>query len=546
MSHLELMTLKNIETQPREIFKSNRLYTIHFVRLSFFFLVNLFVYLLGFTQHQFINSNFTVASMSALSVVFLSSSFTFIFWDRLSSIKLWNFSVIILDAICVCFFIQFSDLVASQFVFLYLAVIIFSGLLLSQSESILISCLVCLLFNLNMVSVFAVEEQNLISFLLNNLSFLITSYLSSSLGVHLSNVGLELQKKETEIEYVKNVNSLIVENISSGIITIDRFGQIFSMNESAKIILGQDGVGKSIKDILNLGEKFKEGKGRLETTVRIADDKKIIEVIHSPLIDGEGVDKGNILLVQDLTRIKKLEYAVKQQDKLAAVGQLAAGIAHEIRNPLASISGSVQLLQDTATDPENLQLFKIIIKEIDRLNDLITEFLEFVRPDNVNEEPMSLNHLIDEVTNMTKMNKQIRQDVSLDTQLMSRRLIHGDAPKLKQALLNIVLNSYQALTEVEVAKISIKTYDENDKVVLVISDTGVGIKSETLDKIFEPFHTTKTKGTGLGLAVTHKILENHKAEVYVESEVGKGTQFSISFPAKGNNDPIEDKIKKIA
>jgi len=543
--HLELVH-SDLKNNSNSFSDEGRIYALHLARVSFFLILNIFAYILDFSNSQFINSEFVVYSQMALCGSFLTTLVLFSNWKGLYISQSFNLGVLSLDILFIFSFIHFSGVIATQYVFLYLAVIILSGLILSLDKSIFIACLACVLFNINLSSTSAIETNQIFSFILNNLSFLITAYLSASLGKHLSEVNIELKKKENEIEHIKNINSLIVDNISSGIITTKPNGDIFSINESAKKIIGEKSNINNINKIFSINQNINGKMGRIEDTITIGEDKKIIELIYSPLKTGDGESKGNIYLIQDLTKQKRLEYAVRQQDKLAAVGQLAAGIAHEIRNPLASISGSVQLLQSTSSDPENLQLFNIIIREIDRLNGLITEFLEFVKPDIVNEEPMDLNYLIDELVKMLKFNKTVRQDVSIDLQLNSERTIHGDSPKLKQALLNITLNAMQAMSDVEVAKLSIKTYDENDKVVLSITDTGIGIKPETLNKIFEPFHTTKPKGTGLGLAITHKILENHQAEVFVESELGKGTQFTISFPAKGDLFPKEMKAIKMA
>ncbi len=545
MVHLELVQ-SDIKDQSNSFSDEGRVYALHLARVFFFLILNIFTYVLDFSNSQFINSKFVIYSQLALCGSFLTTLVLFFNWNKLYKSKIFNLGVLSLDILFIFAFIHFTGVIATQYVFLYLAVIILSGLILNHEKSIFIACLACVLFNINLSSTSAIETNQIFSFILNNLSFLITAYLASSLGKHLSEVNVELKKKETEIEYIKNINSLIVDNISSGIITTKPDGEIFSINQSAKDIVGEVSEQKNINKMFSFDKSISGSAGRMESTINVGEDKKILELIYSPLKDNEGESKGNIYLIQDLTKQKKLEYAVRQQDKMAAVGQLAAGIAHEIRNPLASISGSVQLLESTSSDPENSKLFKIILKEIDRLNDLITEFLEFVRPDKVNEEPMDLNYLIDELMKMLKFNKTVRQDISIDLQLNSERSIHGDSPKLKQALLNITLNAMQAMNDVEDPKLSIKTYDENDKVVLSITDTGIGIKPETLNKIFEPFHTTKPKGTGLGLAITHKILENHQAEVFVESELGKGTQFTIAFPAKGDLFPKEMKAIKMA
>jgi two-component system sensor histidine kinase PilS (NtrC family) len=221
---------------------------------------------------------------------------------------------------------------------------------------------------------------------------------------------------------------------------------------------------------------------------------------------------------------------------MAAVGQLAAGIAHEIRNPLASISGSVQLLGAgfKPQQEEEQKLMRIVLREIDRLNNLITEFLDFVRPDVLKDDPIDLNVLIRDVVEMLKFNKNLRADIVQDLDLKADVEISGNRDKLKQALLNIVINAYQAMNDVAEPKITIRTFSTDGKVTLKIRDRGCGIDEVGLRRMFEPFHTTKPKGTGLGLAVTHKIIESHHGHIEVESAKGVGTEFTLEFPARSN------------
>lgn len=260
-------------------------------------------------------------------------------------------------------------------------------------------------------------------------------------------------------------------------------------------------------------------------------EKLIIEIHMSPLKDLSHSLQGFILLFQDLTEVKRLEYAMRQQEKLAAVGQLAAGIAHEIRNPLASISGSIQLLNTSSEQSEdNKKLMNIVIREIDRLNNLISEFLEYVRPSQALEDEIQLDSLLNEVVELASMNPQLNTQVKVISDYKINSKIMGQRNKLKQAFLNIIINAYQAMENQDQAVLHIETGELPTHVWVKIRDTGVGIPKETVPHIFEPFHTTKAKGTGLGLAITHKVFENHNAQVEVESEPNMGTQFKMIFP----------------
>lgn len=235
--------------------------------------------------------------------------------------------------------------------------------------------------------------------------------------------------------------------------------------------------------------------------------------------------------------MRRLESQMRQSEKMAAVGQLAAGIAHEIRNPLASMSGSIQLLgaSFSGRQEEEQQLMKIVLREIDRLNNLITEFLDFVRPDTLRDEPVNLTAVVRDVLEMLKFNKTLRADVEQVIDLQDVGEIAGHGDKLKQALLNIIINAYQAMNNTPTAKIEVSVRQEDKKVVVRIRDHGCGIDEKGLRKIFEPFHTTKPKGTGLGLAVTHKIIENHGGKIFVDSKKDVGTEFSLEFPVRSES-----------
>ena len=241
--------------------------------------------------------------------------------------------------------------------------------------------------------------------------------------------------------------------------------------------------------------------------------------------------QGHIILLQNLTEVKNFEETIRQQEKMAAIGSMAAGIAHEIRNPLASISGSIQLIA-ASLKPESeddRKLTNIIVKEIDRLNRLIAEFLEFVRPPMKVDDPVKLNDLMGEVLQIISANPQVPKGLKIETQFNAKNLVSGHYDKLKQGFLNIVINATHAVEKKTDGTIKIVTYDDYDSVVVKIHDNGVGMSRDTVSRIFVPFFTTKSKGTGLGLAITHKIFEAHEAHVRVESELNIGTTFIIEF-----------------
>ncbi len=266
----------------------------------------------------------------------------------------------------------------------------------------------------------------------------------------------------------------------------------------------------------------------------LTNENKILQVDRTRYYDEDIAAELSVFLLKDVTELRQLENELKQKDKLATIGQLAAGIAHEIRNPLAGISGSIQLLSqdEEKIDPDQKKLMKIVLKEIDRLNNLITEFLDYAKPEKKPDQT-NLKELIDEISHILKSHPEAKASLQWKLDISSQK-IKGFSEKLKQAFLNILINSLQAVKEVADPVIAISLTNDGKNVILSIKDNGSGISAETQKRMFDPFHTTKPKGTGLGLAITHKILDAHTAVILVSSEVGKGTEFKIKFPLIGS------------
>ena len=237
-------------------------------------------------------------------------------------------------------------------------------------------------------------------------------------------------------------------------------------------------------------------------------------------LDGGGL----IYIFEDITRLREMEAHVERDERLAAVGRLAASLAHEIRNPLASLSGSVQLLDERGSNP----LHRIILREVQRLNDLVEDFLQTARPMKLSLSPVNLQQMLHEVVEAFRNDPRCRglREVKLSTMVVPRVL--ADAARLRQVIWNLLLNAVQA-TDTG-GQISVDAVLITDHIELTIRDNGVGIAQEKLLHIFDPFYTTRAGGTGLGLALVDRIIREHGGEVRVESAVGEGTAFIIKLP----------------
>jgi two-component system sensor histidine kinase PilS (NtrC family) len=249
--------------------------------------------------------------------------------------------------------------------------------------------------------------------------------------------------------------------------------------------------------------------------------------------------RGAICSFQDLTDIKRMEEQVRQADRLAAIGRLAAGLAHEIRNPIGSIRGSVEVLGGSL-DPkgDDRRLMDIVLRESDRLDAIIRDFLQFSRPPHLVRVPTDVAGMLDEILLMLGHQNglqgadaprvEIRREVAEPTVKAD-----VDPSQMRQALWNLCLNAVEAMPQGGELRVCVraKTMESGRPVVLItVEDTGVGITAAELTQVFEPFYTTKPQGTGLGLAIAHRIVEDHGGEMRVQSEPYRGTRFTISLP----------------
>lgn len=341
---------------------------------------------------------------------------------------------------------------------------------------------------------------------------------------------------------VKAFSDNLVENMPIGLIALDNGGNIISCNQTAESILqlvAREVLGKNGKKILP--QPFQEIISALDAVPGIiekeiecpmAEEKAIsLEVIATVLEEDNGAFLGYVILFRDLTEVQHLKKEVARNQRLVSLGNLAAGVAHEIRNPLSSIKGFATYFKERYRDnPEDGETADIMVQEVERLNRVISQLLEFARPLAMEKKPASLPILIRQVMKMIE--DQAREKyVTIHADLTSdipEAVI--DADKIKQVLLNLCLNALGAMEEG--GALTVKLSRLNDRTVnIVVSDTGPGIDKKDMSHIFDPYFTTRPSGTGLGLSIVHKIIEAHDGEISVKSARGEGTAVSILLPA---------------
>lgn len=341
---------------------------------------------------------------------------------------------------------------------------------------------------------------------------------------------------------IKTYTENVLESVGEGIISVDQEGSIVTLNARAVEILGkpeEDLKGKKIGEILDLASDFleqSEKKGTIprdqEITYQSSPGKEVpISLRVTPLKEENGQKIGSVILLRDLRELKDLQEKVRRSEHLASLGRLAAGVAHEIRNPLSSIRGFAQFFVNRFKEREEEQVYaSIMVKEVDRLNRVISDLLDFARPKRLHLKRQNLENICESTLLLLEeefKRKKIKVEKVYEPGVP---LVMVDRDQISQALLNLFLNSIESMDGKGQIRLSLRRGVISGTVEIAIEDTGLGIPPRDLEKIFEPFFSTKWKGTGLGLAIVHQIIENHGGEIKVDSQEGKGTIFTIIIP----------------
>lgn len=462
---------------------------------------------------------------------------------------------IIADASFVTLLVYLTGLYESFFTFLYIIVIILGSLEMYMAggfaaglvSSLFYTFLVIFQYHGNIQLPFGeaqphIQFQELLTHIMaNDFGFILSGILSGFLGNELKRSRIQVEKRETDIQVLEDFNRNIIENIASGIVTTDRDGKTSYSNKMALKILGisqEDAIGKNLDDLipgLDDSTGKTDGKGeRYELIFKRKDGQQLfLGFSFSPLRDLRGNQQGKILIFQDLTKIKEMEERVRLADKLAMLGELASGLAHEIRNPLASIAGSAQILNEgEKVDREDKVLLEIIEKESYRLNNLIKDFLTFAKPDISNIGDVDLGILCEEVIKALSMSGVCSEKVLFNLDVKGKPVVQGDSEKLKQVFWNLLLNAVQAVGDEGRVEVFVDVKSVQNKIYgcVTFSDSGPGIDPETIDNIFVPFFTTKEGGTGLGLAVTSRLVQFHNGFIKVDKDKRVGARITVFLP----------------
>lgn len=514
----------------------------------------------------FASSLFTVTDESPLNthLIFYLFSIAYLFniiylylvrIERL--LEFINYFQFIADQIIITLLVYFSEGIISPLTSLYTLTVISAGVTLPKKGSFFITASASIILGLigniqyhEMTSHMPVMSgKELLSSLLPNiLGFFILWKLCSDLILNLHTTGAQLEEKQLGFAQLKSFHENIVNSMSGGLLTTDLSGTITSFNKAAEKITGynyHEVIKHACWDFFNwpeIKEIFAkpnqlEGSRRIDREFKKADGTDLhLGVTISSLRDKTGNPTGIIGIFQDLTKIKKMEEEIKKKERLALIGELAANVAHEIRNPLASLSGSMQILKESLqlNDQEEL-LINIALREADRLNGIITEFLSYAGPFKLNKQPYDIDNLLRESLALLKNHPLYKGITLVEDMGAGGFLVDIDIDRMKQVFWNLALNAIEATPKG--GRLEIKTRIKSDKnglkkLDILFSDTGTGILEENLNDIFTPFYTTKESGSGLGLSIAARIIEEHGGEIRASDRADTGTEFLISIPAR--------------
>ena len=358
-----------------------------------------------------------------------------------------------------------------------------------------------------------------------------------------------LSEKESAFDQLDILHKSIIESVGSGIMTVDLGGRIKSFNRAAEEITGipsYEAMGRVVDNIFpgfsGAIDRVKEGEDdssarRFEIVLSSNGNDTALGFSIYPLIDPEGNGIGRIFIFQDLTSIKEMEREIEKNRKLAFMGEMSAALAHELRSPLASISGSIRLLMEGLNlEGSDRKLMEVILMGKDQMENLVRNFLLFARPDTLNRCKIDVEGMMDEMLEAARFSPGWNEDVAVIKNLCARNEVYGNSIEIRQTLWNIVLNAFQAMPGGGTLEIETRAgADEYNREILAISvsDTGCGIEKKDMGRVHEPFFTTKEKGTGLGLAIVNRIVESHGGTFRIESELGKGTRCIVALPIAG-------------
>jgi two-component system, NtrC family, sensor histidine kinase PilS len=504
-----------------------------------------------------------------LAAVFLLT-FIYVLILRKAERLLWfAYLQLLLDTLFITAIIYSTGGTDSIFSFLYLLTIINAGIILYKRGAIFIASASSILFGLLLdlqlygwvhplgsYSTIVSEYQRVRLFyliLVNMAAFYLVAFLSAYLSEQTRKSRAELKAKQIDFDQLEVLKDAIINSIDSGLIALDDHDRVILFNPAAEAFFGIEpsrSLGMPILQIVPVisaylyrreasAELMLQGKAPFVDFPFERPDQmpRHLRLSVSPLRSGPDLEQGHILVFQDMTTTKKIEQEMKKVEGLALIGELAAGIAHEIRNPMASISGSIQLIKGRLDDDDiNSRLMEIVLREIKRLNRLVNDFLLFARPKKIKLRAFNLDELIMESLELFQNSQHWDERIRVSTGISDGTTLVSDPELVKQVLWNLFVNAFEAMPDG--GSLQILARRENNGAALQqmtvrieVRDTGKGFDDWVMPHLFTPFWTTKEQGSGLGLAIVKRVVDTLHGRVFGENHPDGGAQVTILLPS---------------
>jgi two-component system sensor histidine kinase PilS (NtrC family) len=462
-----------------------------------------------------------------------------------------------LDALFITGIVTASGGPQSVFIPLYVVLVVGSCFVLSRAGGLIVAAMASLLYVLPVLSrtilpmleVGAPSENAAVEVLtvfVNAGVLLVVAVLTGALAGRYHELQQHMEDQRKHLSDLQAFRDLIFESVGSGLVGVDPRGRVTAFNRAAESITGvraDDAVdqsweaifgnGVNLEDVRRAVAEGSEPAPRYEFRLRRRDGQDVpVGISFWSLRSGAGDVAGLIGVCQDLSSIKQMEQRMRQADRLAAVGRLSANMAHEIRNPLASISGAVEALaRDLPVDHTRSQLVEIVLRESARLNQIVGDFLEYARPAPMAPIEINMAEILDEVLLLIE-HRSLPANLKVVREYGDSLPTRADPQRLRQAVWNLCLNAVQAMPEGGELRVGAQSLREpGSRLQITIADTGQGIADADLPHIFEPFFSTKPEGSGIGLALVYRVVEEHGGAIEVRSRIGEGTTFMVTLPA---------------
>ncbi len=479
-----------------------------------------------------------------------------LFYNFVENKEIFVYFQLINDLTIETFIIYVTGGIDSSFSFLYFFSIIAASIILFRRGALIIaslssffySVIISLMYNLYIPlpynAMFHSQKEIYFNIFVNIFAFITVGLLISYLSENLKSYKINLAKKSKDLKDLQAFHQNVIDCMSSGLIATDLNGDITFLNRSAEEIIGYKLQELRRKPLLEIFldptlsfdiiiNKLKNQKiFRFDSEcITKSGEIRFLGASLTPLKEKDALDSGYILIFQDLTDLKKLEEQIKIKDRMAIIGEMATGIAHEIRNPLAAMSGSAQLMEREKVDSkQQKKLMNIILKETKRLNKIITNFLEYAKPLRFQPVEIDLAKLLEETIILLKNSKEFKDSHHIKIYPKKGKFLYFcDPNQMKQVFWNLAQNAIRAMPQGGILEISLNQGD-NDGIAISFKDEGIGISDKELSDMFKPFRGSFENGLGLGLAIVFRIIENHMGRIEIKQNSKRGTNVLVYFP----------------